>query len=235
MSKGAEVEAFIPRSGFTSCRPMAWWFGLMAGDWEILRRFGTSWGILGHLGTSWDVGVWRVAILLCCQKLILFLNFWSELVKTGNLYLMHQKPCSSYAGKKKTVIWVICNLPWLIFDLLMGCVCCIACFQSLPAIKHGNGASENTLQYSKFPPFVSKRDGFRSPLRQRKECLPAMANRTTCPPSRAIDRTSAYWCRFYGYGCLWNQSIGVYFCEKHRKDPQSVKKTVTPLHTYNII
>jgi hypothetical protein len=44
--------------------------------------------------------------------------------------------------------------------------------------------------------------------------------------------TSAYWCRFYGYGCLWNQSIGVYFCKKHRKDPQSVKKTVTPLHTH---
>ena len=51
---------------------------------------------------------------------------------------------------KKTVIWVICNLPWLIFHLLMGCVCCIACFQSLPAIKHGNGASENPLQYCIF-------------------------------------------------------------------------------------
>ena len=39
----------IPRSGFTSCRPMAWWFGLMAGDWEIFLD------VLGHLGASWDI------------------------------------------------------------------------------------------------------------------------------------------------------------------------------------
>ena len=195
MSKGAEVEPnsslrfHIVQANGLMIWVDGWWLG------DIFRRFGTSWGILGHLGTVceespffWESGKTMLHPLApAAARNSSFFYFWSELVKTGNLYLMHQKPCSSYAGEKKTVIWVICNLPWLIFHLLMGCVCCIACFQSLPAIKHGNGASENPLQYCIFLHLCPRETGFVPPKKNGSVFQPCSQDHLPSQPGHRQD------------------------------------------------